>query len=82
MENSDYKEKYKQLKRKFKALQIVSFIQEHLKISSQFDLSAKSIKILKREISFMEEKIGEIQKKSLKPVKKPKIEDQEELNSI
>ncbi|OMJ73817.1 hypothetical protein SteCoe_27430 [Stentor coeruleus] len=73
METSSYKDKYKELKRKFKALQ-----NEHLKLSSQYDISMKSIKLLKREISFMDEKTAELQKKSGKPYKKAKTEDNDD----
>ena len=75
MDSISYKDKYKALKRKFKALQNVSDMQEHLKLSSQFDLFGKTIRLCKREISFMDEKINEVQKKSAKPYKKIKIED-------
>lgn len=40
----DYREKYRTLKRKFKAMQ-----SEHLKLSEQFELSLKTVKSLQRE---------------------------------
>jgi predicted nucleic acid-binding Zn-ribbon protein len=78
MDSVDYREKYKHLKRKFKGLQTVTSKQEHIKLSSQFEIASKSIRTLKREISFMEEKVTEIHKKSSKPQKKAKTDEQEE----
>jgi hypothetical protein len=49
-----------------------------LKISSQYDTAVKAIRVSKREISFMEEKIAEIQRKSGKPQKKQKTEEIED----
>jgi hypothetical protein len=48
-EDQSYKEKYKALKRKFKAIQAVISSQEHLKVSTHLDTATKTIKSMLRE---------------------------------
>jgi hypothetical protein len=49
MEEASYKNKYKELKRKFKALQSVSCMQEHVKLLSQLESTTKAVQTLMRE---------------------------------
>jgi len=49
MEEKNYEQKYKELKRKFKALQAVTHTKEHIKASAQLEQANKSINTLKRE---------------------------------
>lgn len=54
-----YKNKYKELKRKFKSLQ-----SEHLKYSNQLEIASKILSSLVREKNFLNEKLQVLSKKS------------------
>lgn len=42
-------------------------------------MAIKSVRLLKREINFMEEKCSEIHKRTTKVYKKPKLEEHDEV---